>query len=481
MKRTFLTNLLLLLLLNLLIKPFWVLGIDRTVQNVLGAGEYGMYFALFNFSLVLNIFLDLGITNFNNRAIARHTRLLPKYLSFLLSLKLVLALLYAALCLLVAWLVGYQARQFYLLFFLIFNQFLVSFTAYLRSNISALHYFRTDGFLSVVDRSLMIALCSALLFTNWLGGAFSVEWFVYAQTAAYLLTSLIALAFVLRYSGRFRLRFNRKIYRSFLRQSMPYALLVLLMSVYTRVDSVLLERFLPLDGDQQAGIYAQAFRLQDAAAMLGLLFAGLLLPIFSRMIKQGDDIAPLLRFSVELMMVPALLGIMLCQFYATPLMTLLYHQHLEVSARILQLLMIGFAGIATSYIFGTLLTANGSLKALNLVALAFMLFNFCLNLILIPRMKAEGAATTALATQLGIGLAQVLLASFYFKLKVNYLLLLRLAGYLLFLMVAGKISLWFANWLAGVAFLTATGLVYALLTKLISFKALWSVLKEGDA
>ena len=150
LKRKFFTNLLLLLLLNLLIKPFWVLGIDRTVQNVLGAEEYGMYFALFNFSLVLNIFLDLGITNFNNRAIARNTRLLTKYLSFLVSLKFVLAVVYAVLCLVVAWIVGYDMRQIHLLFFLIFNQFLVSLTAYLRSNISGLHYFRTDGLLSVV-------------------------------------------------------------------------------------------------------------------------------------------------------------------------------------------------------------------------------------------------------------------------------------------------------------------------------------------
>lgn len=481
MKRKFFTNLLLLLLLNLLIKPFWVLGIDRTVQNVLGAEEYGMYFALFNFSLVLNIFLDLGITNFNNRTIARHTQLLPKYLSFLVSLKFVLAVLYAVLCLVVAWIVGYNSRQFYLLYFLIFNQFLVSLTAYLRSNISALHYFRTDGLLSVVDRSLMIVLCGALLFTNWFGGYFSVEWFVYAQTIAYVLTVVIVLAFVFFYSGRFRLRINWKIYRSFLKQSLPYALLVLFMSVYTRVDSVLLERFLPLDGDKQAGIYAQAFRLQDAAAMLGLLFSGLLLPMFSRMLKQGEDISSLLRFSFELIMVPAMLGMIICQFYATQIMEVLYHQHIQVSARILSLLMIGFTGIATTYIFGTLLTANGNLKALNLVALAFMVFNFSLNLVLIPRFKAEGAAITAMLTQVGIALVQVVLVTSYFKLKVNYLLLLRLTGYLLFLILAGKISLFIPNWLVGMSVLLGVGLVYALFTKLISVKALLMVLKEGDA
>ena len=55
--------------LNILVNgsSFWIFGIDRTVQNLLGAGEYGLLYSLFNFSLLLNIILDFGLTNFNNR------------------------------------------------------------------------------------------------------------------------------------------------------------------------------------------------------------------------------------------------------------------------------------------------------------------------------------------------------------------------------------------------------------------------------
>ena len=37
MLKKFLKNIALVLFLNLLIKPFWILGIDRSVQNVVGA------------------------------------------------------------------------------------------------------------------------------------------------------------------------------------------------------------------------------------------------------------------------------------------------------------------------------------------------------------------------------------------------------------------------------------------------------------
>src|SRR6056297_2274277 len=108
LKRKFVTNLILLLFLNLLIKPFWIFGIDRTVQNLVGDQSYGLYFALFNFSMILNIILDLGITNYNNRNIARHNFLLPKHLSNIVGLKLLLALVYAVFSFLIALIIVYS-------------------------------------------------------------------------------------------------------------------------------------------------------------------------------------------------------------------------------------------------------------------------------------------------------------------------------------------------------------------------------------
>jgi len=61
MQKKFITNLALLLLLNLLIKPFWILGIDRAVQNAVSPAEYGLFYALFNFSFLFIIHLDFVI------------------------------------------------------------------------------------------------------------------------------------------------------------------------------------------------------------------------------------------------------------------------------------------------------------------------------------------------------------------------------------------------------------------------------------
>jgi len=478
LKRKFVTNLILLLALNLLIKPFWIFGIDRTVQNLVGDHSYGMYFALFNFSLLLNILLDVGITNFNNKNIAQHNFLLKKHLSNIVGLKFMLAIVYAVFSLVVAAIIGYGKIQMHLLFFLIFNQFLISFTLYLRSNISALHLFRTDSLISVLDRSLMILICSILLFSDYFKSSFTIEWFVYAQTGAYLLTSVITFAIVLKRSGRINIRFNKRFFVAFLRKSYPYALLILLMSFYNRIDGVMLERMLPEPlGQQQAGIYAQAFRLLDAVSMFGVLVAGLLLPIFARMIKQREPVEQMIKLSFTFLFVTAVVVAVSSIFYNHEIMQLLYHSNTEHSSEILGILMTGFIGIATTYIFGTLLTANGSMKQLNIMAFAGMVVNVSLNLFLIPGYQAFGSAYASLFTQIVTASAQVILATVVFKLKPNYSFIMKLFAFTGATVVFAFVSQRFGNWFYGYAFMIAASVLSAFLLGLFNIVDLFKIIR----
>ncbi len=477
MKRKFVTNLILLLFLNLLIKPFYIFGIDRTVQNTVGDGNYGMYFALFNFSMILNILLDIGITNYNNRNIAQHNFLLPKHLSNIVGLKFLLAIFYAVICLAVAAIIGYNKIQFHLLFFLILNQFFISFTLYLRSNISALHLFRTDSFISVLDRSLMIIICGILLFTNIFKIEFTIDLFVYAQTISYSLTTLLTFGFVLRKSGKIKVRFDFSFFRVFLRKSYPYALLILLMSFYNRVDSVMLERLLPDPlGKEQTGIYAQAFRLLDAVSNFGLLFAGLLLPIFSKMIKQKENVGQMLKLSYTLLIVPAIIVAISSIYYDAEIMQVMYRSSTEASSGILGILMLGFIGIATTYIFGTLLTANGSMKQLNIMAFSGMILNIVLNLILIPKMQAFGSAYASLITQLFTGATQLILVGLIFKLRPGTKYLIQLLIFVGAVVAIGTLSKQLDQWFLGYMAMVCGSVTFAVLLKLFNLKDLYKII-----
>jgi O-antigen/teichoic acid export membrane protein len=421
-QKDFIFNIVLLIFLNLLIKPFWILGIDVGVQNSVGAESYGLYFAVFNFTYLFNMLLDMGITNFNNRNIARHQQLLHKHLSGIITLKLLLGVVYMAVVFVVALIIGYRGLQLWFLFWMAINQFLNAFILYLRSNISALLMFKTDSCLSVMDRLLMIIFCGILLWGGVTNEPFRIEWFIYCQTVAYVLTALTALAIVVTKGRVTRLSWNPTFFLMILKKSLPFAILFLLMSFYNRIDSVMLERLLPEGvGASEAGIYASAFRLLDALVMIAYLFSVILLPLFSKMLKNNENITPIVKSSFSLLFLFSVTSVVLLECFRLPVMDLLYKEHVEESSAVFRFLIAGIIPISFTYIFGTMLTANGNLKLLNITAIAGIVVNMAVNLILIPRMQAEGAAIASLSTQSVVAVLQVVIAFRQLKVPVNSL------------------------------------------------------------
>ena len=181
-----------------------------------------------------------------------------------------------------------------------------------------------------------------------------------------------------------------------IKKSLPYALLVLLMSFYNRLEPVLIERILPKDTSAiQAGIYARAYRLFDAGNNISYLFSVILLPLFAAVIKNGENLQTLVKQAFSLMLTMTCIIAIVCIFYSHNLMEMLYPQgenellstynnRISESSTILQILMGSFVSISVTYIFGTLLTANGNLKYLNIVAAVGVVINLTLNFIFIP-------------------------------------------------------------------------------------------------
>ncbi|MCB0396858.1 MAG: oligosaccharide flippase family protein [Flavobacteriales bacterium] len=479
MQKKFFSNLLLLLFLNLLIKPFWVLGIDRAVQNAVGHEIYGEYFALFNFSFLFNILLDLGITNYNNRNIAQNSNVLTKFFARIFILKLSLGLIFLTVTIILGFIIDYTADQVKLLVFLVFNQFLISLTMYLRSNIAGLHLFKHDSFISILDRTLMILFCGLLLWGPDIGVTLNIHMFVYIQTLAYGLTALAALWVVVTKTENLLFKWDWPFIVVVVRQSFPFAILVLLMSFYNRVDTVMLERMLD-NGAEESGIYAAGFRLLDAANMIAMLFAVILLPMFSRMLRQKEDVRELILLSVRLLIVPAIVLSVTCYFYSVPLMDLLYDSKVNESARVFGILMFCFVAISTTYIFGTLLTANGNLKQLNGMATLGIIINVGLNLWWIPAYQAQGSAMASLATQFFTAAAQVWIAWQVFRFKPKWDIIIRLI-----IFTAGVWGLGVAldhqtwPWLWRIAVMIGVSVLWSYVTGLLSIRMLYRILKYG--
>ncbi len=481
MNREFLINILFLVTINLLIKPLFIFGIDRNVQNLVGEKAYGVYFSLMSFTIMFQIINDLGIQNFNSREISQNQQLLDKYFSNIIVLKICLGLIYIVSIALMAVIFQYDISLFPLIFSLAINQILFSLLGYLRSNVAGLGYYRTNSILTILDKLMMILVCSILLWVEPFRSNFNIEWFVHAQNLTLFVTCCIAFFTVYKKVKLFKIRFHKPFLLSILRGSLPYALAIFLMTIYTRTDVVMLERLLP-DGDRQAGIYASAYRLLDAVNMLGFLFAGLLLPMFSRILKSGESISPLLRFSFQIIMVAALTLAVGVWFHRTEIMHVLYHEATDFSGEVLGYLMFSFVAISGTYIYSTLLGANGSVSKMNGVFIAAIFINILLNFILIPSQKALGAALSTLITQFFVLFGVILLAKKQLLLRGDVAWISKLISFVVSAFLINfiiKSSNFTPNWVFQLSISMFLCLVAALALGFLNYKKVENLLKTN--
>ena len=431
MQKKLLSGLFWVLLANLLVKPFWILGVEVGVQNAVGNEMYGFYYSIFNLSVILNILLDLGITNFNTRNIAQHPQLIAKHLSGILGIKVCLLGLYLVATFTVGALMGYGSEEFRLLAWLTVCQFLSSLILYLRSNFEGLLLFKWDSLFSVLDRVLMILICGCLLWGpkfSLFHFHFSIFHFVSAQVIAYSLTVLLAFVVIARKAKLSILHFHFSLpfFLVILKKSAPFALLVLLMASYNRIDPILLRR---LAGDADAGVYAGAFRLLDALTAVAYLVSVPLLPVFSKLCKEikpanqdslskDSQLASIVRLVFWPMMIFAVGVSVVCAVWAEPIMQLLYHENYAPYVPVFRVVIFGIIPIGITYIFGTLLTAGKYLRHLNLFAATTLVLNVIVNLVLIPRLGATGSAWASLSAQSFMAVAQLILAIRLFRLPM---------------------------------------------------------------
>lgn len=418
MRRFFAKNLLFVIALNALVKPVWIFAIDRTVQNKVGHASYGTFQALLNMSVIMQFVLDFGLNSYNTRMISRNPESYAERFPVMLGLRLLLMGLYALVVLGIGWAAGYRGATLALLCGTLLIQTLTILLLFIRSNVAAFQRFRLDGLLSITDRMLMILVCGALLILPATRQHFRIEWFVWSQVACYAAAICLGFYLLWRITGiPVHLSFHFEKVGSMMRASAPYALLIFLMSIYMRVDVPLIER---LHSAQEAGRYIGASRQLDVCNQFAILFAGILLPLFARMLSEGKNIASIVRLSTNLLFPLSVLASVIAWTAGTGIMHLLYPVANAYDGRVFAWVMSCLPAYSLMYIYSTLLTANGALRLLNVQAGCAAFFNLTINSIVVPKYGAEGAAIVACLTQWSIATSTLFFATRRNALPVHY-------------------------------------------------------------
>jgi O-antigen/teichoic acid export membrane protein len=477
MSKEFLLNIVFLIAINFLVKPFYLFFIDAEVQLQVGQVEYGIFFTLFNFAFLFQVINDPGLQNYTSSKMSADDDFVRTELPSILGARLLLSLAFLAVVFLAAGMIGYPARYYPILLLVAINQILSTFFLFCRAAISASKRYRMDSMISALDKVLMIIILGYILYVDPVDEV-SIYHLIYSQTAAFVIAIVVSMVLLGGIIGPLRLRIDLGRLPSLLRQTAPYALVLVLMTLYTRLDTVMLERLLD-DGDYQAGVYASCYRYMEALSMIGYLFAALLLPMYARMLADKESLQSLVDTALGVLLTIILPICIVLIFYREEAILWRYPDADQSYFITLALMMVSVAAIATAYIYGTMHAASGDLRDVNIVFGVGVLVNVLFNIVLIPRYAVVGAAVATVATQMLVLLGQAILSyrSFALTLKVGYVA--RLVVYALAVALLSATTYYYFHWhwvIEVIVVILSAGLL-SLLIKIIDSDMVLSLLK----
>jgi len=257
-----------------------------------------------------------------------------------------------------------------------------------------------------------------------------IEDFAWVMAVEAIVTSIALIAMFGIYGINLkRLKINYSLARSLLKDSWPLLLSGVMVTVYMRIDQVMLGM---IAGEKTLGIYSAAVRLSEAVYFIPVAIVA----SFSPSILQAKKSSENLYYSKvqKLFNLMSLLSVMLAlilTFLSKPIIIFLFGQNYAEAGPILSIhiwaSIFVFLGVASTQCF----IAEGRFHLILERSVIGVFFNIILNFILIPYFGAFGAAISTLISQFIVSLMYDLVryeTRKLFYMKISSLNLIRSAA-----------------------------------------------------
>lgn len=405
-------NISFLFIINFGIKPIWVFVIERKFQLLLGQATYGNYFSTLSLIYIYSVILDLGLHTYTIKSISENSKTVSNHLVHLFTLKFILIAIYFLCILITIFLYQWSFKEAILLLVIGFSQMLFSVYQFLRTFIQGMQFFKIDSWLSSLDRLFLILVGITALFLY--KSTMNLSIFLAVHIISYSICILTAWLIILKNSSKLHISWSPIAIISIVKESLPLSIIAILMTLYTRVDGVLL-KYLIENGEYHCGVYAFSYRFIDSSYNALYLLSIFLMPMiaFKKANNDRDAIKKIVLSSFLISTILSLGFIIMGYFGAEIIYYKLYNTTDIYSINTFKYGLISTLGIGWMYIFGSYLTATSRFKELIIIVSIGFIINLLSNLWLIPKFKAEGAAISSSIVQLSMGILHGIVAFYY--------------------------------------------------------------------
>ena len=376
------------------------------ITRTLGVAGYGQYTTAFSFVLFFGVLADLGFFSILTREVSRDptSQYATEATNAILTVRTIIAVCVYALAVAVAFLIPVYPLVVKVSIALLSGAMLLStlnstlvavFQAHLKMDRAVLsdligRVVIVAGVLAVAQTGNLLLIISSYIVGNFVNLALSV-WFM-------------------RRLVKLRWSTDWVLIRRLAREAIPLGVIIILVSVYFKVDAVILSL---MRSSEDVGIYGAGFKILEVLNLIPYIFVGSIFPVIVQaleherervngLIQQAVDVLAVMVFPVSVGVI--VLAPQIIQFIAgrdfVAASTVGVGGVPLAAPHVLMVLM-------TSLIFGTfsVLFAHVALglniqRRLILPNLIFVIFNVGTNIIFIPYVSYMGAAVITVLTEL---------------------------------------------------------------------------------
>ena len=383
------------------------------LARYLGVSGYGDYITVFAYLGIFGVLVDLGIFVTSVREIAKNPESEKQIIGNVLGLRLVIGVLIFAVASMIAFVIPYSpmVRLGILLgsvsqLFLVVNQAPVSlFQARLIMHRAAIA--------DIIGRFVLLIL---------------VWWFIKLQlgflpmigavAVSTFVTFIVSMVLAIKVNAIWP-RCDWDVWRRILILALPMGAVMVLSTVYFRVDTVLLSL---MKNSFDVGIYGAPYKILEVFLAIPTIFMSSVLPVMTRALDEHNKEHALGVFRrsfdfMSLTSLPLVVGIILL---ATPIMILIAGPDFAISGPVLAIIMLKLLGSSLNSVMIYTIISAGEQRRLLLPYAIAVIFNIGANLLLIPTYSYLGAAAVTVLTEIWVLIAAGYLVKKHLRLTPDF-------------------------------------------------------------
>lgn len=193
-----------------------------------------------------------------------------------------------------------------------------------------------------------------------------------------------------------RLAYDRVAWREMLRWGLPQAGVLILAVLYFRVDTFLLSF---LASDAEVGRYGVAYRVLEVLIVFPTYFMATLFPEIARQAPHSARLNELVQGAFSTLVLVAVPLVVVFAVFSGQVVAVAAGPRYSDAAPVLAVLVVAVAILFVNTVYFHSLVALNQQRRLFMMLLAVLAFNVLLNLVLIPRLGAMGAAIALVASE----------------------------------------------------------------------------------